>query len=114
MVYAACTYEGAILEQLVRLRTVPSDRIVIVIDLPDSLEVEEFPQQDLSWSEDSAHTRSYGDEWLRLGRSAVCIVPGRVAMPFQQNALLNPSHPDFGQIRFHPPRPVVWDPRLFQ
>ena len=40
------------------------------------------------------------------------IVPSALA-PDESNWLLNPDHPDFKRIRFHPPEPFAYDARFF-
>ena len=65
------------------------------------------------WNEPAPQPASMrvGDEWVRARRSAVLAVPS-VVTPGEWNYLLNPRHPDFSQIRIHPPQPFRIDPRL--
>jgi RES domain-containing protein len=63
--------------------------------------------------EDSASAREYGDAWHAAGRSAVLIVPSLPGQPIERNFIINPAHPDAGQLRVSPPFDVVWDGRLF-
>ena len=53
----------------------------------------------------------FGDAWVRGGRSAILFVPSAV-VPSESNVLLNPNHPDAGQIVYGSPAPFSYDPRL--
>ena len=67
------------------------------------------------WNRDESAniTRAAGDAWLDSMRSAVLAVPSAVT-PGEWNYLLNPSHPDFLQIRIAPFERFRPDPRLLQ
>lgn len=56
-------------------------------------------------------SRSYGDAWLREGRSCVLEVPSRI-VPEESNYLINPLHPDFHELTAHTD-PYEPDPRLY-
>ena len=45
-----------------------------------------------------SETRAYGTRWLREKRSLLLIVPSLV-MPFENNLILNPLHPDVQRVR---------------
>ncbi len=61
-------------------------------------------------------SKLYGDAWCHGCRSLLLFVPSVVAR-FDENILINPSHPEFpliasrGNISRH--RPVPWDVRLY-
>ena len=55
--------------------------------------------------------KGIGDRWVREKRSAVLALPS-VISPADTNFLLNPEHPDFGQIRITAPIDYEFDPRL--
>lgn len=117
LIYTSEHYATALLEKLVHAgRTLlPGAHHAAGIAIPDDLVAEEFdPANVPGWdAEDSASARAYGDEWHRLGRSAVLIVPSIPGQPVERNFIINPAHPDAGRIRVMPSFDVVWDGRLF-
>ena len=54
-----------------------------------------------------------GDEWAGSEESLVLRVPS-VVVPSECNYLINPEHPDFGQLTFGEPMPLEPDPRLLE
>jgi RES domain-containing protein len=54
-----------------------------------------------------------GDEWAKVGRSAVLEVPSAV-VDTDSNFLLSSRHPDFHTIRVMDPRPFEFDLRLLK
>lgn len=56
-------------------------------------------------------TRQLGQSWRAEQRSAVLRVPSAVIVE-ESNYLLNPAHPDFGQIELGTPTQFEFDPRL--
>lgn len=56
-------------------------------------------------------TQEFGAAWLRDRRSVALRLPS-VVIPGEFNYLLNPAHPDFGQVRLGHPEPFSFDPRL--
>jgi RES domain-containing protein len=58
-----------------------------------------------------AATRDLGSEWVKSLESAVLAVPSAV-VPVENNYLLNPMHPDFGQIAVGTSEAFAFDPRL--
>ena len=56
-------------------------------------------------------SQQVGDEWIRSEKSLVLRVPS-VVVPEEYNYLINPEHPDFGELEFGEPRPLDPDPRL--
>jgi RES domain-containing protein len=57
--------------------------------------------------------QSLGDEWVRLGTSAVLEVPSPV-IPSESNYLLNPRHADFSSVSVSPPEVFEFDLRLLR
>ncbi len=118
VVYASTCLAGSILEILAhagRRLHLPGEHHGARAILPDDLPVERLESADLpGWAGDeSAAARRYGDRWLAEARTAVLFAPSATAQPFGSNVLLNPEHAEFRRIVFEPPRPVVWDARLF-
>jgi RES domain-containing protein len=54
-----------------------------------------------------------GDRWLADAVSPALRVPS-VLVPHEWNYVLNPRHPDFGQILIGDPEPVPLDSRLLR
>ena len=104
IVYCAPNPATALLEVLVhteiRVENLPVNFRYLEIEAPDSLAIEDVdtggPGQ--SWRNDLPLTRSAGDQWLQSGRSALLRVPS-VIVPATWNVLINPRHPESGQIR---------------
>jgi RES domain-containing protein len=112
VVYAAATQSLAALEILAHTAALSEDYVVIAIDLPTDLAIEEVRGGDLPrW--ELADTREKGDRWLELGRTAVLWVPSKV-VPAEANYVINPAHPDFSRLRIAPPEPFRFDERLLE
>ena len=56
-------------------------------------------------------SQQVGGEWAWSEESLVLRVPS-VVVPMEYNYLINPKHPDFGELEFGEPRPLDPDPRL--
>jgi RES domain-containing protein len=63
------------------------------------------------WRTEVAPTRARGDEWLRVGATALLQVPS-VIVPAAANYLLNPAHPDAARISIASGLRAPFDPRL--
>ena len=104
IVYCGGNPATALLEVLVHARIDLEDLPVhfryLEIDAPDTLAVEEVEMSGLgeSWRTDLAVSRRAGDQWLQSGRTALLRVPS-VIVPATWNVLINPRHPESGQIR---------------
>lgn len=60
-----------------------------------------------------AELKRVGDEWLRMGRSAVLEVPSSI-IDRERNYLINPAHRDFRRIKRAKPEPFTFDMRLIE
>lgn len=76
-----------------------------------SVEPEDLPAAWRQFSPYSATTQLIGTRWLTEAKSAVLKVPSAIS-EHEWNYLLNPVHPDFGQLRFAAPMPFAMDPRV--
>lgn len=56
-------------------------------------------------------SQQVGDRWFQSEESLVLRVPS-VVVPLEYNYLINPEHPDFGELDIGDPRPLDPDPRL--
>lgn len=95
----------------------PSGLVAIAAEIPDSvkalrLEVADLPRNWRAYPGPESLQRLGGD-WIRGKECAVLCVPS-VIVPVEHNYLLNPLHPDFGAIEFHPPQPFSFDRRLWR
>ena len=85
----------------------PVGYVVVSALIPEELRIlsdEDFPD---------VGPQELGDLWLFSAGSAVLRVRSAV-IPDEFNFLLNPLHPEFGQIAAEPPVPFVFDDRLFR
>lgn len=115
-IYASPSFALAVLEVLVHTGTgtIPKHHRYVEIDIPDRVSVEQFdPAAVPEWATpDEVASRAFGDAWLAAARSAVLTVPS-VISPYDRNIVINPAHREFRLITAGPPKPVVWDERLF-
>jgi RES domain-containing protein len=115
MIYAAATASLAALETLVHFSALPRDFVLTEIHIPEAVVVGAFDEEDLpaDWRtfSPSPMTQEIGRRRTVELRSAVLSVPSTI-VPVERNYLLNPNHPDFGQIEFLPSTPFRFDPRL--
>ena len=115
MIYTSEHYSTALLEKLVHANGLfPRNQHFIRITIPNGVSYEMFdPASHPGWDgPNESICKSYGEAWLRNGRSALLIVhsiPARI----DRNILINPDHPEAEQITHDLPEPVWWDERLF-
>jgi RES domain-containing protein len=119
VVYGASTAALAALEVRVHLDLpfdlLPDDYVLMRIAGPDdmavrTIEAEELPE---SWREPGSPTcRAIGDAWLAERSSALLLVPSAI-IPFEQNVLINPLHPDSARLTVADLAPFAWDSRLW-
>lgn len=111
---ALCTTEIAVHTPL---GNIPSDYLIIVIEIPDSLRIwEVFPEQlpkDWKSIPHANSTQQMGDKFILSGSFAVMQVPS-VVVQGEYNFLLNPLHADFSKIRIVETEPFSFDERLFR
>lgn len=116
IVYAAWTFEGALLEQLVHasIGALPANRRAVEIHIPDDASVEFVDASETpGWDQESV-SRRLGSEWLRSESSMALIVPSMVAQPWGFNVMLNPAHPEFSSVSVVDTVDIVWDPRFMR
>ncbi len=93
-----------ILKRYVHCRVEFDERIV------RELEPGEIPS-DWRGNPPAHSTQAIGNKWVKEAGSAVLRVPS-VVVPEEWNYLLNPGHPDFGQIAIGEPAKFDFDQRL--
>lgn len=69
--------------------------------------------RDAPTNDPEAGTRDYGTTWLAEKRTLALIVPSLV-MPFENNVILNPQHPDAANIRITASERITLDERLLK
>ena len=117
VIYASCSYAGAMLECLAHagIGRVPRTHVALEVTIPDALAVERHDDRSLpaGWEDgDLRAARAFGDAWIRERRSAVLVEPSVVARR-EGNVVINPAHPDFKKIEPGQAEHVLWDARLF-
>lgn len=115
VVYTSATRSLALVEVLVHL---PSGILpaysAVPIEFGESLVTSIEPALlPANWKDHPppAETKAIGDRWVTDARSALLRVPSAV-VPNEVNYVLNPSHPDFDQVRIGTPIPFPFDSRL--
>src|SRR6476469_1127769 len=103
VVYTSSTLSLSVLELLVHTDPdlIPKDLRAFEIDCPGSLTIETLDPTTLpsNWRQMPNHPacRALGDAWLKQRRHALLAVPSAL-VPEELNYLINPAHPDAGQI----------------
>ncbi len=95
----------------------PIDLVLAVAEIPEAIARERLDHRSLprNWREPAAPSElaRFGDEFVRLGKSCLLIVPSVLA-PEEANYLINPLHPEFGSIALLATEPLQYDARLFR
>jgi RES domain-containing protein len=105
--YTASCGALAAVEYLAHLATLPKGLMMVLVEIPDTLQVERVA----SVPADPAAFVHIGDDWLDSRSTAVLEVPS-VLVPRQKNYLINPQHPLFGAIQIIESNPFAFDTRL--
>jgi RES domain-containing protein len=116
-IYVAASFAAGVLEVMVHanIGRVPRGVHFIAIDIPDDAPVDRLRPEDLDgWDAHPPKSSvEYGTKWLRGAKGLVLMVPSAVTGGMDENAVINPAHPDFGRVVVGPEAPVRLDPRLF-
>lgn len=115
MVYASTSLSLAALEFFVHLEPgqAPSDLVAIAAMLPAGEPARIVGLDDLppDWRADETGPRDLGDTWIHSKSSLALRVPS-VPIPLEWNVLINPLHPNIGDLKIDPPQPFVFDARM--
>ena len=119
MIYTASNRALACLETVIHLNAagLPLNRYLVEIDVPDDVwtnaEVATISSLAIGWdAEPAGHVSvDLGSMWIASNRSAILRVPS-VIVPEEDNALINPAHPDAVKIKARKIRRWLYDPRL--
>jgi RES domain-containing protein len=117
VVYAGGSVAIAALERFVHLAgIVPPDLVLVRITLPERHSSERPARAELPRGWDlvppGPASMDFGTEWARAARSLVLRVPSAL-VPEEDNAVLNPRHPEFPGVALTVERPFRYDPRMF-
>jgi RES domain-containing protein len=118
LVYSAESRSLAMLEVLVHLdlrEDLPSDRLLVVIEVPDDVPIQALTLEDLpsNWHAKPPlrQTQLLGDIFVREQKAAILKVPSSIVAD-EFNYLINPLHPQSALIKVIESRPLVFDGRL--
>lgn len=105
MVYTSQSRSLAVLEILARVNAmelVPGDRMLVELEIPDNLRVEEITLTDLppNWNifPPGEQTQVLGDAFIRKAHVAICKVPSSL-LEGEFNYLINPLHPKSNHLK---------------
>lgn len=117
-IYCGASLAVAQLENLVHVgrATPPTNHAWIEIDVPDDVAVTILERADLpvGWDHPTAKdvSQTVGGAWFASKATALLRVPS-VAAAESHVWVIDQDHPDFARMTATPPRPLVWDRRLF-
>ena len=116
-IYAGRTVGIAALEKFVHLAGVlPSDLVLVRIELPANCSIEEPEVADLPTDWNAVPVRpgsmDFGTAWIQQKRSLVLDVPSAL-VPEERNAVLNPNHREFRDVTMSLQRAFHYDPRMY-
>ena len=115
IVYTAGSLSLATLEALAHLPSYKSLKFYkcISITFDSSLVTKPAPPNSWDLTPPGPISMSFGDQWFQEGRFAVLEVPSKI-IPGESNFLLNPTHPDFGNMEIGDTLAYPYDSRLHQ
>ncbi|SHN34324.1 RES family NAD+ phosphorylase [Mucilaginibacter sp. OK098] len=117
MIYTAASRSLACLENVVHRDKLGLSLVfnILTIECPDAIKIETIPLKGLpaNWIDfDQMYlTQKIGEEWVKNNGSAILQVPSSIVSE-EVNYLINPKHPDFGQIKIVKTQPFVFDSRI--
>ena len=119
LVYASESRALACLESLVHLAgstPLPLNRYLVEIVVPDApwgARTRFDPTAQIGWDAEPAGLVSldWGTQWAKEGRAVLAEVPS-IVVPEESNVLVNPRHPDAGQLTARKVRRWTYDRRL--
>lgn len=99
------------------LATLPSDYVMIEIDVPDKIAIKTLNTDSLNedWNNHppTTLTQKIGDDFINSMGSCLLEVPSAV-VPGDSNYLINPYHPDFIKIKIDNISNFPFDKRIFK
>ena len=95
----------------------PADLVLARAEIPDDFSRIEMTAQDLpkNWRSYPApeNLQAIGNRFAHEAKAALLIVPSVLAVT-DNNWVLNPSHPEFNQVKILATAPFDYDPRLLR
>lgn len=119
MLYTASSISLSVLEMLVHvpLNLLPDDFSVLKIEIPDDTSFAALSIKDLpdNWREFPApiSLQEIGNQWIKSKNSLFLVVPS-VAVPQENNLLINPLHAEFQKIKILETLSFPLDSRLIK
>ncbi len=119
IIYCAQSRALAMAEVVVHLSlaTLPSDFVMLKIDIPDDIPMEiiEVSQLESNWSvfPSGFSTQLLGDDFVRRNETCILKVPSAVVQG-DFNFLINPHHKDFEKIKITEQMDFPFDKRIFK
>lgn len=119
IIYLAESPSSALLEVLVHFEIdredLPDKYQLLKIEAEDGIPTDFIAPDSLSahWKGSETVTRTIGDEWLNLGKTALLRVPSAI-MPETWNWLLNPRHADARRVHVLSVNKYEHDSRLLR
>jgi RES domain-containing protein len=117
MIYTASSRSLACLENVVHRDKLGLSLVfnILTIECPDAIEIKTIQLKSLpaNWIDfDQMYlTQKIGEKWVKDRESAILQVPSSIVSE-EVNYLINPKHPDFGQIKIVKTQPFVFDSRI--
>jgi len=117
--YAGTTVEICALEKFVHLAGSAYPPLKLVsIEVPDDTSLITHPKTSslpVDWSDlpMSASAQEYGRQWLTSQTQLILLVPS-VIVPESTNAVINPLHPAYKDVRLKIIRDFTFDARMFK
>ncbi len=117
MIYTASSMALACLENLVHRSgaSLQAEFSVITLFVPPGISIASISDKKLGddWENKLSLTRQTGSGWLRKGETAILKVPSAIIQA-EFNFLINPMHPNFGEIKIIFKQAFNFDHRLKQ
>jgi len=119
IVYTSSTLALAALETFVHIEIEDAQNLFVAIraEIPDEVSIEnlELTQLPNNWRDIPAPRALalIGDQWYAAMKTSVLEVPS-VVIPFENNYLLNPLHPDFQKIQIYREEQFIFDRRIWK
>ncbi len=119
LIYTACNRSLAMAEVAVHFSfaTLPTDYVMISIDVPDSIALGTIDESDLpnDWNAfpHPASTQQIGDQFVMANAYAALKIPSVVTRG-DYNLLINPYHADFAKIKILKKEKFPFDHRIFK
>ena len=115
MLYTTSHVSLAVLEALVHAQTLPTDMVLVALDLPTRAPFGRWPVARLPAGWDRfpfvTATQTRGTAWAIAAKELAVWVPSAVVAA-EWNCLVNPAHPRIADVRAKVLGPFRFDPRL--